>query len=92
LTPLLASCIFPKKGVFMKNNLMEIISDFKEERKKLKKIRTSITLSEERIDKIFSATSKACPGFNLLSDSEKIEFIIFYAEKTMRNSSIFNFD
>jgi len=64
----------------------QIILDFKEGRKAFKKTRIAMTVTTDRLDNMINAIGESSFMFKMLNKSEQIDFLLFYAEKSMINS------
>lgn len=64
----------------------EDVTAFKRLRLKSKKKQMTATLTKERLDNLYNCFGNLDPAFNFLNDSEKLDFVLIWAERALAAS------
>lgn len=70
--------------------LDQIILDFKDDRKCFKKTSINVSVNEKRLNNMINSIGNDCFMFKMLNKSEQIDFLLYFAEKSMVGSDMIN--
>lgn len=73
-----------------KEEMLELIVDFKDNKRAGKKMPINVTLDEARIKRIYQSLAAKNDMFHFLNKSEKLDLCLYFLERFMQNSPMFS--